>query len=422
MTDTDNMNIGNNNSAPGIQVSAQGPQVSPPPNPGLFQDVIDKLKQRENVKTKLQTHFNRELIDNAVLSNDAFSKYIDNPGIADPTTCYTVFWPAERSSTDRPSTLINDILKKSDIKFNNWRSIENSIGLSGELSIARLISYALEIMIALCQIPEFQKYIYTDFDSYISAKKTPDDKIKIIKIIKEFAKGKQHNFKNVFGKITQPTRLDFENDKPNEIVLDMLLILQQIKITYNKLPSSDGEEKNILSDAYTLLTKIILTKSSLDSCQAESIRYLSELDKGIEPDADADVKNNFCLFNSYDFSAVVNTPFCPVMGSAKYSGVKDEFIFIIDNSAILGLVLVLEYYDENAEDYNAIKSIKPTMTANNINSLVDFYEVINTPTSITNTDDGTTTTSIDNTIKTILGTEITSAELGSVELYKLFQT
>jgi hypothetical protein len=362
------------------------------PNPIFFQKVIDKLKQREIVKTKLQTHFNRQLITN-IVSNVNFGNYINDntSGIADPTTCYTVFWP-----TDRSSTLISDILPRNDIiKLNRWRDKPISIGLSGELSIARLISYALEIMFALCQSQEFQTNIFSDIDKK-TGKQTPDDKIK--NIIKEFAKGKLYNFKNAFGKTTQPTRLDFESEKPNELVLDMLLIMQQIKIRYNVVKNDPKLQLKlqILSDAYTLLTKIILTKSSLDSCQAESIKQLSDLDNGIESDAEIDVKNNFCLFNSYDFSAVVNTPFCPVMGSAKYNGVKAEFIFIIDNSAILGLVFVLEYYDENDDDYNNTKLIRSVMEQNNINSLDDFYKVINTPREFEND------ISIDNTIDLLL--------------------
>jgi hypothetical protein len=333
------------------------------------------LENRRNLSSQLQHKFNENLlVEKQTIPNYVDTYKIQNTDLkglkhADPTKCFTIFWSNDELKYNH-SKFMEDLKIIDDIYYYSWRDNPHSFGLSGELSIARLISYALQITIAFCKIDKIIKYFNAD----------PN-----IKIIFEYFKNKSKTqiFEEVF-KTQIPTREDLDEKEAKTLLLKMLIIIQNIKIIYDKIPQMN-EDRVYLSDAYKFLTQIILTKSSLDSCQAEAITDIVNLKLNKEFEeakGDAAIQqlqdiqqnqvsdNNFCLFNTYDFSAVVNTPHTPVMGAAKYDGVKGEFIFIIDNSAIFASVLILNY-DINMDDDN-FRMIKTTFEEHKINSLEDF--------------------------------------------------
>ena len=319
----------------------------------VLTDVKTILANRSTLANSMQFEFNKELTTVKNLEDKYLITTNPNIGVclADPTKCYTIFW-----QNDEISDFINH-LKVQSVKHFDWRNegpgSNSTFGLSGELSIARLISYALEMTIAMCKISELDKYFIQ--------RNTADDTADATTIFKYFKDTEKTKIFNDTFKKDIPSREDFDKDPAKDLVMKMLIIIQQLKISFDLVYATDKiTEQKYLSDAYKFLTKIILTKSSLDSCQAETISHLVNVDT-----------NNFCLFNTYDFSAVVNTPYCPVMSAVKYPGVQGEFIFIIDNSAIFALVLILVYdFVDTTPEYNSIKAI---LEEKGITTLDNFY-------------------------------------------------
>lgn len=283
-----------------------------------------------------------------------------NP-IANPEKCFTFL--------DIESNLLNDMLIAKKMCY-SWRDKGPRFGISGELSIAGLTILAMKTLREIC-----------DSDILNAIKKIKAGKNKSISWIytNMFLKNFQSYFFEAFNNIESKkgegeTRDNLESVPCKLLTTLMLNVLEEFKKNYFVLQylkeTKDQEYLNFLVDSFFLLERIILIKSSLDVSQAEGLNELI-------------VYNFYCLFNSYDYSAVLNTPYCPVLASGKFQG-YDEINYIYDDIAIfefLKICKTTEEIEKLSED-NITKKIYNLLKSKNLTrgSFYDNIDVSSTST------------------------------------------
>jgi hypothetical protein len=251
--------------------------------------------------------------------------YTQDARICDPGVCFTEFL------LNNSNRILFDVLNASNLCY-TWRRGPLKFGLSGELSIARLAELSLNVTFAICDSEEFKK-IVTFFDkNNKNCKNFSFESLTNFKI----------NFRDYYSSAEKTNRKTFENKNFKKLIDLMLNLMYEIKLAIFKLKTckEDGDDRTIwlgfLKDSYALLTRLLITKSSLDSSQASALKSLAQF-------------SEFTLFASYDFSAVVNTPYVPAMAMIKYEGRTNKHPFLLDDIAVHNYLALIKTHKLNEE-------------------------------------------------------------------------
>jgi hypothetical protein len=308
-----------------------------------YQPLLDELKLNN------MTYYWR-VKDSSIVPQQTKKKQI--PTKSDKTK--TVKSKKNEKTTTVKATKATKVVKtpKKAKKGGAQNQLQPKFGICGNLEIAGLTILAMKVTKVITEyilkttIKEFIKKFYKNLFENIS----------------EYDNNYDTLFNNAFKKVQNRESLD--GDDCQNLTTEMLNVLNSIQIIVNdnridKNNMNDTISYNFLNESQILLTKILLTKSSLDVCQATVLTSLLDT-------------NSFCLFNSYDFSAVVNTPSIPVMGAAKFQGLNTEINFIFDNILIMIFILFLTEY-KNKSDTNTILGI--TLNEANKIIIVNFIKV-----------------------------------------------
>jgi hypothetical protein len=279
-------------------------------------------KEKEDEITKMQNYFNSQepqLLSKAAISQfyTEFNSYwetqlMDQVPVANPEKCFTFL--------KINSNLLFDVLNLKKMCY-KWRNMEHMFGISGELSIAGLTILAMKTLRVICE----SRILSFDIQGLKSDRKMPISWTNTVKFSNDFETNFNKAFKNVDSKKREGENRDNLESEPCKLLTTLMLnVMEEFKRNYFALQylkdTQDEQFLNFLGDSFLLLERLILIKSSLDVTQAEGLNDLVEY-------------NFFCLFNSYDYSAVLNTPYCPVLASGKFSG-YDEINYIYDDIAI----------------------------------------------------------------------------------------
>ena len=231
----------------------------------------------------------------------------NGPNIANPEKCFTEIGVDQMN--------LFNVLDANNMCY-LWRDKgrdRRMFGISGELSIAGLTIMAMKTTLAIVSSGEYIENIQNKYKKIT----WPNSKIYRDNYEMLF----DGAFKNVNLK-SEENRDSLDNVNCKELTIYMLNVIEEIKKNYFTLSlgKTDQIDLNFLKESYQLLEKIILIKSSLDVSQANGLTELFQFD-------------NFCLFNSYDYSAALNTPHCPVMASVKFKNYQ-ALNYIYDDLAI----------------------------------------------------------------------------------------
>lgn len=288
---------------------------------GKYLDFNELNNEYETKIRNMQTIFNSQSPE-LLTKNDIDSYYTDfqkyweeelenlTP-VANPESCFTAL--------EIKSNLVFDVLNAEKMCY-KWRDKSLMFGISGELSIAGLTIFAMNTLRSICLSNTFNK---------IKEKKPDRKKPLNWQITNTFLENFQNYFDNAFRNIDSKKGEGENRDNLNSsdcknLTTLMLNVMDEFKRNYFALISlkktSDEQYLIFLEDSYLLLERLILIKSSLDVSQAEGLNDLVQF-------------NSFCLFNSYDYSAVLNTPYCPVLASGKFPGYQ-EINYIYDDIAL----------------------------------------------------------------------------------------
>jgi hypothetical protein len=284
--------------------------ITPPRNVMRIQrDLNNKFKTK--IK-EIQAIFNNQQpeLPNKETMNSFFNEYVENnenngPNIANPEKCFTEIEVEQMN--------LFNVLDANNMCY-LWRDKgRRMFGISGELSIAGLTIMAMKTTLAIVNSNEYIENIQNKYKKIT----WPNTKIYRDNYERLF----DGAFKNVNLKLEE-NRDSLDNKNCKELTIYMLNVIEEIKKNYFTLSlgRTDQIDLNFLKESYQLLEKIILIKSSLDVSQANG---LTELVQFIY----------FCLFNSYDYSAALNTPHCPVMASVKFKNYQ-ALNYIYDDLAI----------------------------------------------------------------------------------------
>jgi hypothetical protein len=278
-------------------------------------------KEKEDEITNMQNYFNSQepqLLSKAAISQfyTEFNYYwetqlMQQVPVANPEKCFTFL--------EINSNLLFDVLNLKKMCY-KWRNMEHMFGISGELSIAGLTILAMKTLRVICESDTLNeiKNLKGDRTKPISWTNTDE-------FLKKFPTYFNKAFNNIDSKKREGENRDNLDSDPCKLLTTLMLnVMEEFKENYfaliNLKTTQDEQYLNFLVDSYLLLERLVLIKSSLDVTQAEGLNDLVEY-------------NFFCLFNSYDYSAVLNTPCCPVLASCKFSGF-DEINYIYDDIAI----------------------------------------------------------------------------------------
>jgi len=293
--------------------------ITPPRNTMIIQrDLNNKLKGK--IK-KIQAIFNNQqpelpsketmdfFFNEYVENNEQNVKGPDSIKIANPEKCFTEIGVDQMN--------LFNVLDANNMCY-LWRDKgrdRRMFGISGELSIAGLTIMAMKTTLAIVSSREYIENIQNKYKKITWPNST------IYKNnYKELFNGA---FINVNSKSVE-NRDSLDNVNCKNLTILMLNVMEEIKNNYFDLnldnKKTDPIDLNFLKESYQLLEKIILIKSSLDVSQANGLTELVQF-------------KNFCLFNSYDYSAVLNTPHCPVMASNKIKNYQ-SINYIYDDLAI----------------------------------------------------------------------------------------
>jgi hypothetical protein len=286
----------------------------------------------ENKIRDMQSEFNDQLPE--LLSKNQIDIYYNeyqtygenqtdnnNPPIANPQSCFTVL--------EINSKLLFDVLNLKKMCY-KWRNMGPMFGISGELSIAGLTILAMKTLRVICESDTLNKIknLKADRTKPISWNNTNA-------FSKDFETYFNDAFKNIDSKKREGENRDNLDSGPCKLLTTLMLnVMEEFKRNYfaliNLKTTQDEQYLNFLGDSFLLLERLILIKSSLDVTQAVGLNELV-------------IYNSFCLFNSYDYSAVLNTPYCPVLASGKFPGFE-EINYIYDDIAIF------EFFDITKTD------------------------------------------------------------------------
>ena len=288
-------------------------------------------KKNENKQkiTSMQTEFNTQLPE--LLTKNFIDKYYTQfqkywekdpenlTPVANPESCFTTL--------EIKSKLVFDVLNAKKMCY-MWRDKGPMFGISGELSIAGLTIFAMNTLRVIC-----------DCDMFKVIKKI---KIKNWKNTDDFLKNFQIYFDNAFRNIDSKKGEGENRDNLNspdckKLTTLMLNVMDEFKRNYFALKKNiadiDKQYLDFLEESYLLLERLILIKSSLDVSQAEGLTELVKF-------------KSFCLFNSYDYSAVLNTPYCPVLASGKFPGYQ-EINYIYDDIALFEFFNIIKKHPDD---------------------------------------------------------------------------
>jgi len=280
-------------------------------------------QEKEDEVTTMQNYFNSQ--DPQLLSKEAIAQFYtefnsywqtqpkDQVPVADPEKCFTFL--------EIESNLLFDVLNLSKMCY-IWRGKSSPMfGISGELSIAGLTILAMKTLRVICKskiLIDIKKLKAKGTDS-ISWTHTDE-------FLANFQSYFDDAFKNIDSKKREgETRDNLDSDPCKLLTTLMLNVMEEFKKNYYQLKkifetTINQQYLDFLVDSFLLLERLVLIKSSLDVTQAEGLNELV-------------IYDSFCLFNSYDYSAVLNTPYCPVLASGKFSEFE-EINYIYDDIAI----------------------------------------------------------------------------------------
>jgi hypothetical protein len=295
-------------------------------------------QEKEDEVTKMQNYFNSQ--DPQLLSKEAIAQFYtkfnsywqtqpkDRVPVADPEKCFTFL--------EIESNLLFDVLNLSKMCY-IWRGKSSPMfGISGELSIAGLTILAMKTLRVICKsktLIDIKKLKAKGTDS-ISWTHTDE-------FLANFQSYFDDAFKNIDSKKREgETRDNLDSVHCKLLTTLMLNVMDEFKKNYYQLKkifetTINQQYLDFLVDSFLLLERLVLIKSSLDVTQAEGLNELV-------------IYDSFCLFNSYDYSAVLNTPYCPVLASGRFSEFE-EINYIYDDIAIFEFFYITktpqeEYY------------------------------------------------------------------------------
>jgi len=283
---------------------------------------IQKSRMQKDLTKQIQEQLNRsnpQCPNISTFLNAYQNQKTDALPIADPKSCFT--------SYKIESNQLLDLFRANGMLY-RWREQDPSFGVSGELSIAGLTILAMEttkIIADEINTPNFRSHYLKNPPNVLSK-----NEIQFYKQISDFCKDYQRLFDSAFGKSQNRDSLD----SPTATLLTarILIIIDSItKLAASRSPedlSRPDPEYSFLKESSILLSKILLTKSSLDVSQASMLSSFVGT-------------NLFCCFNSFDYSAVVNTEYAPVMGAIKYGGSSSEQTFIYDDNVLMSIFFLI---------------------------------------------------------------------------------
>jgi len=245
----------------------------------------------------------------------------NQPPIANPKKCFTHI-------EIKSKLLLND-LNAAKMCY-KWRDIGYPVfGISGALSIAGLTILAMRTLNVICNSDNLEK-----IQKKKNFKKKPDFSSSSF-----YQKNYQTLFNGAFKNIDSKSgegenRSNLDSIECLNLTTAMLNVMDEFLNNYfifvNTLSESENQGlTDFLRDSYLLLRKIILIKSSLDVSMAEGLTDLVQF-------------NQFCLFDSYDLSAVFNSPYCPTLSYLQIPGFN-KISLIYDDIAIFSYFSIINY-------------------------------------------------------------------------------
>lgn len=276
---------------------------------------------------------------------------VNEPPIANPEKCFT--------QLDINSTLLLDDLNAAKMCY-IWRDMIYPVfGISGALSIAGLTILAMRTLKVICDSGNFQKIQNLpnknkkekpDFNSSTFYQKKYDN----------LFNGAFKNIDSISGEGENRSNLD--SLECQHLTTAMLNVMKEFFNNYFIFKStlSEIEDQGLtdfLRESYLLLRKIILIKSSLDVSMAEGLTDLVQF-------------NQFCLFDSYDLSAVFNSPYCPTLSYLQIKGFTKRSL-IYDDIAIFSYFFIINNIIKNFRELNEKSGFNEDLISQEIKQNVD---------------------------------------------------